>query len=472
MKRILAVLLATAMLLGVAVVASSCAGNKKIAAFQIPEGGYDGSEVTITFDHTMGANLREVLDTYIQEFNKLYPNIKIEAKQVGSYDDVRDQIKTEITAGNQPNIAYCYPDHVALYNVAGAVVTLDDLMASDITVTRADGTTEILGLTDKQKADFIEAYLDEGKQFGDGLTYTMPFSKSTEVLYYNKTFFEENNLKVPTTWDEMEEVCAQIKKIKPKSIPLGYDSEANWFITMTEQLGTPYTSSTGDHYIFNTEENREFVERFTTWYQKGYVTTEELYSAYTSGLFTSKTDEKCYMCIGSSAGASYQRPGKGNDGNYLFEVGITSIPSSNNNPKVISQGPSVCIFNKENPQEVIASWLFVKFLTTSVDFQAEFSMASGYVPVLKSVADHPVYAEFLSKADGGAQITALSAKVCLEQADYYYASPAFNGSSEARNQVGYLLTKCLTFTETGDDLKKKIEDAFKDAVQQCIIYGG
>ena len=62
--------------------------------------------------------------------------------------------------------------------------------------------------------------------------YTLPMSKSTEALYYNKTFFEKNGLSVPTTWDEMEAVCARIKEIDPACVPLGYDSEANWFITM------------------------------------------------------------------------------------------------------------------------------------------------------------------------------------------------------------------------------------------------
>ena len=79
---------------------------------------YDGSEVTITFSHTMNATYRGVLDQYIAKFNEMYPNITVEHAQIGGYDEVRDQIKTELTAGNQPNIAYCYPDHVALYNVA------------------------------------------------------------------------------------------------------------------------------------------------------------------------------------------------------------------------------------------------------------------------------------------------------------------------------------------------------------------
>ncbi len=117
-------------------------------------------------------------------------------------------------------------------------------------------------------------------------------------------------------------------------------------------------------------------------------------------------------------------------------MGITTIPQVDaSNAKVISQGPSLCIFKKSNAQEVAASWLFVKYLTTTVEFQAEFSMASGYVPVIKSVANNEVYADFVAGADGGDNVAALAAKVCLEQVDAYYTSPAFPGSSEARSRV-------------------------------------
>ena len=236
---------------------------------------------------------------------------------------------------------------------------------------------------------------------------------------------------------------------------------------MTEQLDSPYTSAIEPHYLFDNEVNRDFIKRFRSWYQKGYLTTQTIYGAYTSGLFVAETGTRSYMSIGSSAGATHQRPTKDASGNYPFEVGIATIPQANPaSPKVISQGPSVCIFNKSNPQEVVASWLFVKFMTTSVDFQAEFSMTSGYVPVLKSVADHPVYKEFVSKANGGDYISALAAKVCLAQQAAYYTSPAFNGSSTARSQVQELLAKCLSATFTGDE-DAAIKKAFQDAIDEC-----
>ena len=179
-----------------------------------------------------------------------------------------------------------------------------------------------------------------------------------------------------------------------------------------------------------------------------------------------------YMCIGSSAGASYQRPAKTGD-KYLFDVDITTVPQVNaEKPKVISQGPSLCIFNKANPQEVLASWLFVEYLTTTPEFQADFSMTSGYVPVIKSAAEDAVYkSDFLELADGGDYIQALSVKVGLKQEAAYYTSPAFNGSSIARDQVGLLMQQCLSAKDNGD-VNKLIKKAFEDAIAECKYQAG
>ena len=153
MKRIIASLLLVVVLLtGVIGSLSSCdwiPGNKRPAAdFVMPEGGYDGSEITIKFYHTMGAALTSILTDAIASFNELYPNITVDHQSYGNYDALLSQINTEITVGNQPNIAYCYPDHVALYNVAKKVIPLDNLIASTIEVTDAEGNKTVLGLTD------------------------------------------------------------------------------------------------------------------------------------------------------------------------------------------------------------------------------------------------------------------------------------------------------------------------------------
>ena len=480
-KRIVALCLAALMLFGMLAMTGCKQEANAQPNFVVPEGGFDPTQqVTITFGHTMGQASMAIVDKYIKEFNKIYPNIQVEHVNKGGWGDINGTIATEINGGLQPNIVYCYPDHVAMYNLSKSVVTLDNLISSTLAV---GDTGEILGLTEAQKNDFVESYYNEGTVFGDGLMYTLPLSKSTEILFYDKDFFKENNLTVPTTWDELWDVCEKIKAIDDSCIPLGYDSEANWFITMCEQMKSGYTDASkgsGEYYKFDNEQNRAFVKELREYYEKGYFTTKELYGNYTSGLFPNQdpTKARCYMSIGSSGRTRHQTPkATDEDGNTYqpFEVGIAPIPQYDlNNKKAISQGPSVCILKGKDTtdQQIMASWLFVKFMCTNVAFQAEFSMDSGYMPVLKSVTENEVYAKWLNEANGFDKLNALAVKIGIQERDTYYVSDAFNGSSTARNEVGYLLIECISDKLNGRTLDQLIDTAFKDAIDECIFQGG
>ena len=472
MKRTLTLFLAVCMLLA-CVMFASCAGGGSGSSGNSDKA--NPGKVEVVFYHTMGQNLRPILQKYIAEFNKIYPDITITESAIGGYDDVRDQVITELQAGKQPALAYCYPDHVATYLRSKKVVDLNEYI-----------NDPVVGLTQDQISDFIAGYYAEGMQFGDtSKMYTLPFSKSTEVMYYNKTFFEKNGLTVPDHWfstgsgdtTSVEYVIAKIKEIDPNSIPLGYDSEANWFITMTEQLKTPYTAAVEDvegRFLFNNEKNIEFCNKFREWALKGLLTTQAIYGSYTSGLFTntSPNDEgivvHSYISIGSSAGAVHQCPAKNDDGSYPFEVGIAEIPQADaSNKKVISQGPSICMLKQKDVNVNNAAWLFLKYLLTSPEFQAEFSMASGYVPVLKSTFTLEPYAEFLSGANNNKEgIAALSAKICMEQEQAYFTSPAFIGSSDARDQVGQLLVNYISSGE--GTTEAALKQLFQDAYNRCV----
>ena len=430
-------------------------------------GTYDGSAVTITFWHTMGADNKALLEDAIARFNEVYPNITVEHQSYGDYDGVFEQIRTKLTAGNQPNLAFCYPDHVATYNKSESVIVLDDLINNQNVI---EGSGEMMGFTQAQLDDFIEGYYNEGKEYGDGKMYSLPFQKSTEVLYYNVKVFNELGLEAPKTWDDVEEICQILKTKYPNCTPLGYDSEENLFITLAAQYGADYTSATGEHYTFVNDTNKTVIAKFAEWYQKGWLSTSELMGgSYTSDGFKKADDEvgKIFMSIGSSAGARYQRPDKDGSGNYPFEVGIVSLPQVDvNNPKVISQGPSICIFEADQ-QEVYASWLFLKFLTTDKQFQAKYAMKSGYVPVIKSVMETQQYRDALAEANGGDFITSLVAVVALAQEDAYFTSPAFAGSADARTQVGLLVQSVFSKYQLGADNKSMIDTEFQKYYENC-----
>ncbi len=484
-KGLISVVAAAMIATNVVGLASCGGGNNKINFNENASVvAYDGSAVTVTFYHTMGQTLKEILDDYLKDFNELYPNITVKhTSPTNDYDELREQISTKLSQQTAPSMAFCYPDHVALYNTFKAVVPLDDYMNSTLEVTDGKGNKTQLGLTQAEKDSYFEPYFAEGSIFGDGKTYTLPYLKSTEVLYYNKTYFREHNLLQldemdrPLTWDELWALCAQIKEIENNDeyvIPFGYDNEANWFITMTEQLKEPYTSVDGDRFLFNTANNRAFVEELRTYYQMDYFTTKELNGGtYTSNLFNQgamKNVMRCYMCVGSTGGSSYQTPSLDSNGKDPFEVGVAMVPQMSENEadyKVLQQGPSVCIFKQNDPQEVAASWLLAKFLTTSIGYQASASTNNGYTPVIKTVLENEYFQADLEAAKQSTLNADLPKKTisqALSQMEYYYTSPAFNGSSAAREYVGYLMESCLSGSLGSQTAAQFIASVFEDTI--------
>ncbi len=413
---------------------------------------YDGGEVSIFFAHTMGEKQREVLDKYVKIFNTLYPNITVNHISTSGYDDVRDHVDGWVLSGEKCNLAYCRSDNIAKYRDAGLVASLDGFINSPA-----------VGLGEEERANFIGNLLDEGSSFGDGEMYMMPFTENTDLLYYNKTFFDEHNISVPTTWDEMEQVCARILEIDPDSIPLGVDSESRWFINMCAQLDSPYTSATGEHYLFDNQINRAFVERFARWREMGYVTSKGIYGAYTSGLFVFAD---CYMSIGSLSDARHYCPDKV-DGEYSFDVGAAPIPQTDTeSPKVMTYGTSLCMLNSDDPREMAATWLFIKFLTTNADFQAEFAIAEKAMPVIKSATDTLVFKEYLSTADHTENLPALAQGVCIEVRDAFFTPPAFEGSTTAEEKITLLMIACLKNSEA-EELDILIKREFEKAISEC-----
>ena len=141
-----------------------------------------------------------------------------------------------------------------------------------------------------------------------------------------------------------------------------------------------------------------------------------------------------------------------------FEMEVLPIPQYDpKNPQMISQGPSVCIFNKEDQGEVLASWLFVQFLLSN-ETQIAYSQTEGYVPVTSKAQSSDEYQDYLSREGEDNNlyydIKIKSAKLLLENIDNTFTTAVFNGSTSLRNAAGELIedvAKAARRKKTVDD---------------------
>ena len=452
----------------------SITNNTYNASYATAEGNIDVAGVedkNILFYNTCGENLQTVINGAIATFQEKFPGWTVTSTQIGGYDDVYSTCVTNLQAGTQPDIAYAYPDHVATYMTSKKVLDYNTLINSKATVLDGAGNTVNVGYTSEEVADFVEGYLNEGRanQFAnyanygykDDCLFTLPFSKSTELMYFNETALigagyvnDDGSVKLPQTWDEMWEYCEKLSTVYPLATPLCYDSAANWVINTCQQNGWNYTSAQAPYYTFKNDNNlANWLDQLSSYYNDYlYFETQDTYGGYTSALFTKGVnDGGCIFCIGSSGGASYQATEN-------FKWGVAPIPGSKRadgsiDKSVISQGPSLVMFDTESDEKELMSWLFVKEILEPA-FQAAFSMTSGYNPVRLSSYEIPNYATWLE----GEGITAVAARVSSTLRNNFFTSPVFPGSAQARIHIGDVLTYVILGEKTG---KKALEDAYK-----------
>ena len=152
-----------------------------------------------------------------------------------------------------------------------------------------------------------------------------------------------------------------------------------------------------------------------------------------------------------------------------FEIAVRTIPQFDvENPKMISQGPSVCIFNKEDPQEVLASWLFVQYLV-SKDVQLAYSATEGYVPVTSQAQTSEEYLDYLSRVgednDRYYSVKLEASRLLLDNTENTFITPVFNGSASLRNAAGQMIEETVKAIRR----KKTVDDKFLKDLKSNMI---
>ena len=429
-------------------------------------GGDDPNE--IIFWHTLGQEKQQLLNTMVAEFEELHPGYKVRASnQGGDYDALFDKIKMSLASGTNPDMAFCYPDHVATYLEQGKVVNMESYVDDpEIGFAASDGSHVEEGVTISGEDDFIEIYWREGQSYSTPGLYSVPYAKSAEVLFYNKTVFDQNGWPIPTKWfndDDPNDLTAMFNLTRviheqymgdsSFEAPLGYDSDENMFITLHRQMGIPYTAqgnTFAERYPFiDSAESRALIQKLKTIYDTGaveegsinkhqFITKGTNGGGYTSSMFT---EEKVLMTIGSTGGTSYnQGP---------FEIGVTKIPQQNpDNPDnlgTVTQGPSICFFNTADNNELSIAWQFYRFITNALN-SARYATLTGYEPVRISSYDTDEYQAHLAPAEPG-EVDTIFRKVARTTATMqndYFNTAVFVGSDKARTVAGSILTNVLT----------------------------
>jgi len=143
-----------------------------------------------------------------------------------------------------------------------------------------------------------------------------------------------------------------------------------------------------------------------------------------------------------------------------FEIAVRPVPQIDpEQPKMISQGPSMCIFNKEDPQEVLASWLFMQYMLTN-GVQIPYAQTEGYVPVTTKAQNDPLYQDYLSRSgednDLYYSVKLDVTKLLLDNTENTFITPVFNGSASVRDAAGQLIEDTVKSVRRGT----KADDAF------------
>lgn len=409
------------------------------------------------------------------DFEKLYPNIHVNYRLYTDYGRIYNDVLTNIQTETTPNVCITYPDHVATY-----------LTGKDIVVPLNGYMNHPEYGLGGSKLKFDSPTFDEmipkfmGECLFDDTYYALPYMRSTEALYVNKTYVEALGYTLPEviTWDFIWEVSeAALAKNDDGTfvlngtntmIPFIYKSTDNMMIQMLAQKNAGYSRANGDILLFNNT-TKDLLKNIAFHAENRAFSTFKI-SSYPANFLNRG---ECVFAVDSTAGATWMGCDAplidiDEDNIVEFETEVFMIPQFDpDEPKMISQGPSVCIFNKEDKGEVLASWLFTQYLLTN-EVQIAYAETEGYIPVTSKAHETAEYKDYLSR--GGTDndmhyfVKLDATKLLLDNIDNTFTTPVFNGSASLRDASGQLIETVVKAVRRGSNASSLSYDDIFDEV--------
>lgn len=448
---------------------TGCHGSKGLSAFAVPE-SFDATrnyEITFWAKNDTNKTQTAIYQKAITDFEGIYPNIRVNLRLYTNYGDIYNDVITNISTGTTPNVCITYPDHIATYLTGtNVVVPLDDLFAD---ASYGLGGDQVRFDSVKEE-EIVPQFLKECS-FDDHY-YALPYMRSTEACYVNKTYVEKLGYTLPETltWDFIWEVseAAMEKdadgnfKVNGQNvmIPFLYKSTDNMMIQMLYQKGAGYSDEAGNIEIFN-DTTAELLKTIAGHAETKAFSTFKI-SSYPANFLNAG---QCIFAVDSTAGATWMGTDAplcdiSEDKLVSFETEVMMVPQFDpGNPKMISQGPSVCIFNKADPQEVLASWLFTQYLLSD-EVQTAYAETEGYLPVTTRAQQSEEYQDYLARIgeDNNVhyEVKIKASELLMAHLDDTFVTPVFNGSASLRDGAGQLIESTVKSVRRGET----VDDAY------------
>ena len=184
---------------------AGCHGAVAREEFGVPDEFDTSRSFDITFWAKNDTNKRqtEIYQDAAARFEKAYPNIHVNIRLYTNYGDIYNDVITNIATGTTPNVCITYPDHVATYLTgSNTVVPLDSLIEDK---RYGLGGSEV-AFDSVRRDEIVPQFLNECT-IGQNI-YALPYMRSTEACYVNKTYVEKLGYELPDilTWDFVWEV--------------------------------------------------------------------------------------------------------------------------------------------------------------------------------------------------------------------------------------------------------------------------
>ncbi len=318
--------------------------------------------------------LAVLMDGVVADFNSEHPEIFVEPIYSGNYDQTMQKAVTAARGKNPPDIALLLAIDIFSLIDMKLIEDMDQFMVEeDANFTEA----------------FYEGFLENSKV--DGVTWSIPFQRSTPIFYFNKDHFKDAGLNPenpPKTWDELLEAAIKltIKDSRGNVTRWGFEdiTDDTWTIqALILQAGGKYANETGTEAYFDTAEVAKAIEFWTYMANVERVMPRHRSYGPASQDFVAGAAS---MMFNSTGSLSFVK------NSATFDFGVAPLPGDVTTA-VPTGGGNLYIFKGIPEANKKAAWTFVKWLSKPEN-SARWTIGTGYIPVRKDAFETDALKEF------------------------------------------------------------------------------